>query len=194
VRRLSSGFVLGYHGCDAQIAERLLKGEPFKTSDNDYDWLGAGIYFWESNPQRGLEFAQESTKRKGSGISDAAVVGAVLDLGLCLDLTTKDALGVLRLSYEALTKEFELIDQEMPKNGANNLLRRLDCAVVTKAHEVLKLEDIIVDSVRGIFTEGEPLYNGSGFQSKTHTQVAIRNPDLIKGVFRVPKIDLVGYS
>lgn len=34
--------VLAYHGCDAAVAERLLAGEPFRESVNDYDWLGAG--------------------------------------------------------------------------------------------------------------------------------------------------------
>jgi hypothetical protein len=39
--------VIAYHGCDADTAERLLRGEPFKKSQNDYDWLGSGIYFWD---------------------------------------------------------------------------------------------------------------------------------------------------
>jgi hypothetical protein len=49
---LTTSFILGYHGCDADVATRLIEGEPFKASENDYDWLGPGIYFWESNPQR----------------------------------------------------------------------------------------------------------------------------------------------
>ena len=59
MHRLTSAFVLGYHGCDHSVGERLLAGTAFKLSDNDYDWLGPGIYFWEANPLRGLEFAQE---------------------------------------------------------------------------------------------------------------------------------------
>ncbi len=46
----------------------MLDGEDFKPSDNDYDWLGPGIYFWESNWARGLEFASEQMKRKESKI------------------------------------------------------------------------------------------------------------------------------
>jgi hypothetical protein len=30
-----------------------------RPSDNPYDWLGTGIYFWEANPLRALQFAQE---------------------------------------------------------------------------------------------------------------------------------------
>jgi len=32
--------VVGYHGCDAEVAERILDGTPFTPSRNDYDWLG----------------------------------------------------------------------------------------------------------------------------------------------------------
>jgi hypothetical protein len=63
VHRLTTGFVLGYHGCDRKVGERLLGGEALKPSNNDYDWLGPGIYFWEANPLRGLEFAGEPRRR-----------------------------------------------------------------------------------------------------------------------------------
>ena len=63
MHRLSTAFILGYHGCDRAVGERLLAGEPFEPSDNDYDWLGPGVYFWESNPLHGLEFAVEVSKR-----------------------------------------------------------------------------------------------------------------------------------
>ena len=31
--------MLGYHGCDRTVGERLIGGAPFKPSDNGYDWL-----------------------------------------------------------------------------------------------------------------------------------------------------------
>jgi len=34
--------VIAYHGCDAETAERLLAGDSFKPSVNDFDWLGQG--------------------------------------------------------------------------------------------------------------------------------------------------------
>lgn len=55
---LNSNFVLGYHGCDQTIGNRLLASRhAFKPTDNDHGWLGPGIYFWEANPQRGFEGA-----------------------------------------------------------------------------------------------------------------------------------------
>ncbi|MEN8219396.1 MAG: hypothetical protein ABFS56_24190 [Pseudomonadota bacterium] len=37
--------VLGFHACEREIGEALLSGDGgFKTSTNDYDWLGNGIF------------------------------------------------------------------------------------------------------------------------------------------------------
>jgi hypothetical protein len=55
--------VIAYHGCDASVAKQLLAGDPFKKSQNDYDWLGEGIYFWEYGADRALKFAREQKRR-----------------------------------------------------------------------------------------------------------------------------------
>jgi hypothetical protein len=39
------------------------------------------------------------------------------------------------------------------------------------------------DTVRGMFTEGGDLYDGAGFQQKTHSQISVINPECIKGYF-----------
>jgi hypothetical protein len=39
------------------------------------------------------------------------------------------------------------------------------------------------DTVRGIFTEGGPAFEGAGIQAKSHIQVCIRNLNCIKGFF-----------
>ncbi|WP_259698534.1 hypothetical protein [Pseudomonas brassicacearum] len=55
---ISPSFVLGFHGCERDVGERVLAGEQtLLDSTNDYDWLGRGAYFWENNPQRALSFA-----------------------------------------------------------------------------------------------------------------------------------------
>jgi len=43
--------IFAYHGCDSTVAELVLLGHfRLEPSHNDYDWLGAGIYFWEYGP------------------------------------------------------------------------------------------------------------------------------------------------
>lgn len=190
MHRLSASFVLGYHGCDSGVAEALLAGEPFRQSSNDYDRLGPGIYFWEANPQRGIDFAIEASSRKGSAIRTPAVIGAIIDLGLCLDMTTLGAISMISDAYDSLKETFEKVGTGLPRNGTDLLLRRLDCAVVTRLHSILEQEHTALDTVRGVFIEGSPIYPDAGFNEKTHTQIAVRNFACIKGVFRVPKEQL----
>jgi hypothetical protein len=43
-----SRFVVGYHGCDAALARKVLLGDAnLSPSANNYDWLGQGVYLWE---------------------------------------------------------------------------------------------------------------------------------------------------
>ena len=60
-----------------------------------------------------------------------------------------------------------------------------------RVHSILNEADIApVDTVRGVFVEGKPIYDTAGFHAKTHIQIAVCNPTCIKGVFRVPKEQL----
>jgi hypothetical protein len=167
-----------------------LAGQSFKPSDNDYDWLGPGIYFWEANPERGLDFAREAASRKKSSIKKPAVVGAVLDLGLCLDLTTLAAAELIKEAHADLMATITLSGVSAPQNRPDLRLRRLDCAVIRRLHELLKAREVEVDTVRGVFLEGDPIYPTSGFYLKTHSQIAVRNTACIKGVFRVDAAQL----
>ena len=184
--RLNTAFVLGYHGCDADVAERLLAGEPFRPSENDYDWLGSGVYFWEKNPERGLDFAKELKALGRGSVETPAVVGAIIDLGLCLDLSTKASIDQVRDAHDQLTTLIETAEAAMPENHEDGLRRKLDCAVVNLVHTIrAEAGDPPIDTVRGIFLEGEPIYPSAGFFEKTHVQICVRNPDCVKGVFRL---------
>lgn len=83
--------VLGFHGCDREIGEQILHGaiKHLRKSENRYDWLGHGIYFWKNNPERALQFVKELCEhpRKGmSAIKTPFVLEAVIDPGHCLNL------------------------------------------------------------------------------------------------------------
>ncbi len=197
MHRLTSSFILGYHGCRRSVGEKLLNGEAFEPSENDYDWLGSGIYFWESNPVRALEWATFLKKQnKWQEDTEPFVVGAVIDLGYCLDLLTASGLSAVQSAH----RNFELNMQQsgitMPTNtgGEDLLLRRLDCAVINYLHTVqtrIKPDASPFDTVRGVFIEGDRLYENSGFREKTHIQICVRNPRVIKGVFRVLSSELL---
>jgi hypothetical protein len=178
--------VIGYHGCDASVAERLLAGDAFKPSDNDFDWLGRGVYFWEYGADRALRFAQEQQAR--GKVRVPVVVGAVLQLGRCFDLLdtrfTRD-LAADYSSWEAIMRD---AGAPLPTNAGaapDHKLRRLDCAVLNWVLDTRAVgARISYDSVRGGFTEGTAVFLGSGIQTETHVQVAIRNHECILGMFR----------
>jgi hypothetical protein len=53
------GLLIGFHGCDKSVRDRIINNQSMLyESNNDYDWLGNGMYFWENNRARALEFAQ----------------------------------------------------------------------------------------------------------------------------------------
>ena len=84
-----SSIVIGYHGCTEYILNRVVNGyiEDLNFSENEYDWLGKGIYFWENDYERAKQWAIENIKKHDSGIDRPAVLGAVILPHKCLDLT-----------------------------------------------------------------------------------------------------------
>jgi hypothetical protein len=178
----------------------LIAGNEFKHEKNEWDWLGWGAYFWEANPLRGLEYAHElkadPRKTRGS-VTDPAVVGAVIDLGLCLDLTSSTGIRALEAGHASFIALCTAEGRAIPDNrgGPDLLLRNLDCAVINHLHKIREHQGLrAFDTVRGVFLEGDPIYRGAGFRKKTHIQVCVRDPLSIKGVFRVPPRDLIDFS
>lgn len=188
--RLATSFVLGFHGCDSATGRKAIEGEiDLLHSDEDYDWLGPGTYFWESDPVRAREWAESKASR--GDYSEPAVIGAVIDLRHCLDLTNREDLEVVCGAYEGFRAKQEKAGLPMPANrrargslDEDLTLRFLDCAVLRHLHSILEQSDTApYDTVRGMFTEGGPLYEGSGFQRLNHTQIAVRNNACILGLF-----------
>jgi hypothetical protein len=189
------GLILGYHGCDRSVGEAVLSGKTeLKASNNTYDWLGHGIYFWEHNPTRAVEWARLLHQRPRASrkrIKEPMALGAVIDLGLCLNLLDARFLAQLPIAYDELRAIHLELGQPLPENrslaGSKDLLlRHLDCAVIETLHQ-LRAEDgkPSFDTARGVFVEGEPLYPGAAIQKFNHIQLCVRNAACIKGYFRI---------
>lgn len=202
--RLRTSFILGYHGCEKEIAEKVLAGDALVQSTKDFDWLGPGAYFWESDPDRATEWATNRPSKRA--FREPYVLGAVIDLGNCLDLTTREGTLLLRDSYESFAAGQQAGKLPMPTNEnlstdphRDRLLRKLDCAVINHLHQNIRDElsnwvdggrtgqqpPSSFDTVRGMFPEGGQAFPGAGILGKTHTQVSVLNSDCIKGVFRL---------
>ncbi len=187
------GFVLGYHGCDREVAEAVLSGKTeVRSSTNSYDWLGSGAYFWENNPARAFSWAKLLARSKSLKIKTPAVVGAIIDPGNCLDLAEESSQELVKAAFEGLRLLHESFGEPMPINepghqGDTDLVKRhLDCAVLNFLHKTRLSEDLpAYDTVRAPFFEGGALFDGSKLSEKSHIQWCVRDPKRsIIGYFR----------
>ena len=114
------GFVLAYHGCDHDVAEDVLAGkEELNLSENKFDWLGSGAYFWENSAARALrwaEFLRDNPLPNLPTIETPAAIGAVIAPGNCLDLSEAASLEILRDAYPNFVAVCETAGIPLPKN------------------------------------------------------------------------------
>ena len=192
------GLVIGFHGCDKKVADRVLSGkEDLCDSNKPYDWLGPGKYFWEDSYQRALDWAVEHSKGKEAIIRTPAVIGAIIDMGLCLNLVDTYSIRLVKATFDTLKADRDAAKLSMPENknpkysdsiSDDKVLRYLDCAVIKYLCSVQREEfKTTINTVRGVFLEGKPLYKGAGFRDKTHIQICVRTKESIKGYF-LPRI------
>jgi hypothetical protein len=184
--------IFAYHGCDRAVADSVLLGRSrLKPSQNDHDWLGAGIYFWEYGPQRALEWAAGIGKRRPQQIKQPAVIGSIIHLGVCFDLLDVRFTDQLASLYPAFEQTLQTAGQPVPQNAPahgtdRDLVRRkLDCAMINWAvPEIEKAMGNRFQTVRGVFQEGVPAFAGSGIMRKSHIQIVVRDAACILGYFR----------
>lgn len=176
-----SSFIYGFHGCSGTDAEKILKSGSFLLSGKDFDWLGRGAYFWENDPRRALEWAKERKKENPS------VVGAIIDARTCLDLSSREAVPLLKQGFEILEARIQKTKGSLPENkgdARDKKKRELDCAVINAIFD--KLPEGTIASVKSPFFEGPPVYPGAFFFEQTHVQICVKNLNCLMGVFSVP--------
>ena len=198
---------IGFHGCDEIVRDNLVNNpNSVKKSQETYDWLGNGFYVWENNYERALQWAKDK-KLRGT-LEVPSVVGVIYLLEYCLDFTDSKFIDVLSEYYQLFKDDLKVSGKTLPKNKDlpkdqyhDLILRELDCAVIEYLHQ--KIGEKIIqnktekgfselrafDTVRGIFTEGGPAFDGAGIQLKSHIQVCIRNLNCIKGFF-IPRKEI----
>jgi hypothetical protein len=180
--------IIGYHGCDELVAKGvLLKGKRLNHSKNDYDWLGRGIYFWEHGPQRAYDWAGQSKK-----VKKPSLIGALINLGNCFDLLdtvhTKLLSELFPLYRQACIETGRTLPiNRSPKNRESDdlILRHLDCAVINWCLDFLEKEEKQhYHTVRCLFSEGPPAFEGSKILANSHIQIVVRDETAILGYFK----------
>lgn len=157
--------VVGYHGCDRKLADGLLTGKipiaDWKKSNNAYDWLGEGVYFWEHSPTRALRWATERFRRR------AAVIGAIIQLGTCFDLLDEKITRLLASTYPDFAESFAASGNALPVNkGKDNKLRELDCSVINDCVYRMGLRHISLIPCAEPFSKGLQCFRAPRFQRR----------------------------
>jgi hypothetical protein len=198
---IKSNLIIGFHGCDVRIRNKLLTNpNEIRISTKPYDWLGHGLYFWENNFERAMQWAEDKQKR--GQLEHPAVLGAVLSLGYCCDFLETRFIDMLDVYYKLMVRACVNDGKPIPTNKdlkhdsyRDKILRERDCAVIEYMHEEMSLQIHLdtqekgissahpFDSIRGAFTEGGPAFEGAGLHAKTHIQLCIRNMNCIRGFF-----------
>jgi len=110
------------------------------------------------------------------------VLGAIIELGSCLNLIEPQSLSILKEAHDGLVKLHQQLDKKMPVDEGDN--RKLDCAVFRSIHQVRRENgDPPYDTIRAAFSEGIQVYPDASFTSRGHLQICVLNTDLIRGYF-----------
>ena len=194
----SGQLVVAYHGCDLDTEQALVTGalKHLTPSNNPYDWLGPGVYFFQDDWRRALMFAQASADHPDRQftalpIKNPSVVGALLKLSSVLDVSTQEGIDAFRVSYEALKKSGVALreNKKSKPDDPDVILRGLDRQVFINLHQMLVDEGRPpVDAVRGAFPQGQPVAPTSAIFANSHVQIALRNQSCVLGYFRVPEL------
>ncbi len=178
--------VIGYHGTRLSTARRLVLGEgSFDASQNDDDWLGHGIYFWEYAPQQAWLWAQDRSRKNGWD-EEIAVVASMIRLGNCFDLLDPENVKDLGRLYQSFIQFYADSDIPPPTNVRSS--KRLNCAVFEESFDLLARTDQEVDTVRAVFVpsgSSDRLWRGSGINAHAHIQVNVRNRACILGTWLI---------
>jgi hypothetical protein len=199
--------VIAYHGCDITTRDDLVTGKAQpKSSENQYDWLGPGFYFFEADADRAEAFARSAhghpeKRYTAQPIATPAVVGSVLCIRECLDMTTRRGLTIFEEAVKPTLDGLKAEAKALPKNlpaaddDGDVLLRHLDNAVFRFLHQYLDSPNKIhYQAVRGAFRQGTPLAENSGFHRDSHIQLAVRDPTCFLGWFLRPGEKLLSAS
>ena len=165
----------GFHGTSIEAADSILSNG-FTISQNSYDWLGDGVYFFQDAPLRAREWALE---RHGNG---AMTLKARIRLADCMDFLDVMWASLLSDFYDEFLGHLKLSSIPLPAQTTG--AHRLDSAVINYAAGILHEKGINVRSVRAAFSEGIPAFPNSAICNLSHVQIAVRDLSVISNIRR----------
>jgi hypothetical protein len=187
--------VIGFHGTKLSIAQKIVMGtKGFGPSENDGDWLGNGVYFWEYAPQQAFVWARDR-KRKKRWTEEIAVVGSMIRLGNCFDLLDPENVKDLDTFHRRYAKLQVDMGEKLPKNVRSR--KTLNCSVFNFAYATIDANEsrTKIDTCRAVFvpsdreSDDKRLWKASGINRRAHVQICVRNLECILGTWLVQPME-----
>ena len=139
----------------------------FQLSQNPYDWLGDGVYFFQDASERAWEWAYSNHGK------EAAVIGAEIRLVDCLDLLDIGWSKVITEAHDQFLDYYRRSGLNIPRQTSG--AHRLDREVINYAVGVWAEQGTIIRCVRAAFSEGRAVYPDSAIFDRSHVQIAVRD-------------------
>ena len=169
--------IVGFHATTPEKARAILSTKKYTSSMSEFNWLGKGVYFWENDLQRAIEWGCNLYTP-----ANTAVIKQTLKLGRCLDLTQRKWLECLKKTYLEVVKEFEKKGEKTPVNRGSD--RQLNSLLLERAKASYGSN---FDTVRCAFSDGDEIGKGSGIFLRSHIQVVVLNEEVL---VRAPKLEV----
>jgi hypothetical protein len=174
----------------------MLASGTFVPSTNTDDWLGRGIYFFDSAPLRARTWARY---RWQGGTDQPAVLRATIDLNGCIDMFDSMAFAAFRKKYSEFLAHEQSHGASYVQAGllvADGLVFTTDSGETDprKRPPIRNFRDrafldwfvghmadggVQVRSIRGVFLDGKALFPTSFLFDWAHVQIAVLDPAAI---------------
>lgn len=173
--KFSTLLVWGYHGTLRRHAEAILENG-FELSQNPWDWLGDGVYFWQDAPHRAGTWGDEWARKESN--DEIAVIRAKIRLEDCMDLLDTKWMEVVRDFGKAFATlhRWQATELRNKPGGQHDL----DAAFFNYLVDSLGRQGVTVNSIRAAIAEGDPILEDSPIRLKSHVQIAVRDLALIE--------------
>lgn len=162
ITRLTKIVPDAFHGTDLDSAERIAQTGKFLPSHGDQQYLGDGIYFFESSSYNAINWARDKKK-----VSSIGVIKSTIALGRCLDLHNSEHTKLIRSVARDLSEK----------------RKRRDITDAFVINFIVKMSDDTIDTVRATHIPGirkKPLgnlkiFSGSHFLMEQSLIICVKN-------------------
>lgn len=160
--------LVGYHGTTKESAENIIKTNTFKISNDDEEWLGKGIYFFEDDILQAKDWCV-----KAKCYNKWTIIRSNIEANTLIDLVDRKTYT----DFETLAKKF---NKRYLKRSDGKLRKLINAVVINAMYEIIKF-----DVIRAIF----PIPSSKAPERcnilPMQVQICVRNSKCIKSIEEV---------